>query len=300
MKHLIIVGVCLLTFFSQAQDVKIYWKENPVLVGTHAELKISIQNVPTDFSYKPNSGSLIGASKHTQESLWKPGAELEIAHFQDTLKKNRYECTYTLIAWDSADYRMDPLPFQLGDTIIQVEVPTLHVTFTKHPVKDGIIEITVQPEEAWWIFFKKYGWIFFLGILVIFGFIWWNKRKRVVKEPYMSLRERTLKALEQIRMREDWKTDMKVHYSAFSSVLKMYLSSLYSLNFTERTTQETIQLLKIKRIHPDTIKRIERLLFDSDMVKFAKINPTEDQVLDGLRHFEELIHELSPLEMPHE
>ncbi len=54
----------------------------------------------------------------------------------------------------------------------------------------------------------------------------------LIGDPDTSGIKNALKALEQIRMREDWKTDMKVHYSAFSSVLKIVLS-LISLSLLQ-------------------------------------------------------------------
>ncbi|MNE98882.1 hypothetical protein D3C80_1974700 [compost metagenome] len=78
----------------------------------------------------------------------------------------------------------------------------------------------------------------------------------------------------------------------------MYLSSRYELNLMERTTKETIALLKLKQLDFAMIKRIEVLLREADMVKFAKTELDEIHVRSSLLRLEEIVTELSPLEIP--
>ena len=124
-------------------------------------------------------------------------------------------------------------------------------------------------------------------------------RRTIKKSDELSLRERTLQAIQQLRKKEDWlhgKT--KSHYVGFSAILKQYLSSRYELNLMERTTYETITLLKVKGLDRDMVRRIEVLLRESDMVKFAKTELNDMHIRSSLFRLEEIVTELSPLEIP--
>lgn len=288
-----------------AQDQYGFWDKKTVKVGEQAQLQIVVKNPPSNFQYKPHSGTVSCAIQHKNETLWKPGGEMEIRSFEDTIftkKGIRYwNGTYQMIAWDSASYRLDPFFLQLDDSVISIQAPELNVGFEKKKVKDGIEEIAINPVSDWWLLFKKYWWAVALVLLAIVGLIFWNKRKKFKKESQLSLRERTLLALNGLRKKEDWLHGrIKQHYSAFSSMLKMYLGARFDLHLMERTTQETVLLLKVKNLDNELIRRIEQLLREADMVKFAKTEPSDLQVRASLLRFEELIQELSPLEVSHE
>ncbi len=185
------------------------------------------------------------------------------------------------------------------DSSFSFHAPNLYVGFVKKKVKEGIDEIPIEPENDYWILFKKYWWILVLVIAVVVIAVLWNRRRKIQKTEELSLRERTLLAIKQLRKKEDWlhgKT--KSHYVGFSAVLKMYLSSRYELNLMERTTQETITLLKLKELDFNMIRRIEVLLKEADMVKFAKTELNDMHIRSSLFRLEEIVTELSPLEIP--
>lgn len=305
MRLLIFIGFGFFLGNCFAQNQYAFWEKNPVLVGEQAELNIIVKNPPSNFQYKPNTGSVACEIRHPNQSLWKPGAELEIYAFHDTTftkKGVRYwNGTYELIAWDSATYRLKTFFIQVGDSILGIQAPELKVMFQKKKVKDGIEEIEINPVSDWWLLFKKYAWILVLVLLILVVLIIWNKRKQFKREANLSLRERTLLALKQLRKKEDWlHGKMKNHYSAFSSILKMYLGTRFELQLMERTTQETILLLKLKNVDPEIVNRIEMLLREADLVKFAKTELNDIQVRSSLLRLEELIQELSPLEVTNE
>lgn len=304
MKTWIIGTVFLLPALTFSQ-ISAKWSENPVLVGEHIELVIQAKSTAGKIKYAVNSSLFETEIKHRNEQLWKPGGELEVLNHWDTTYKQKnttvYTCKYKLIAWDTAFYKMNSQQIILGDSTIMLDIPELEVVFQKKKVKDGIFEIAIHSENDWWLLFKKYWWVPTLLIIAIVGLIFWNKRRKKQAIDRLSLRDRTLLALSQLQKKEDWKHGKIIaHYSAFSSILKMYLSSHFGLNLMERTTQETTLLLKQTQTHESTIKRIVSLLHESDMVKFAKTELQNNQVERSMTILEEIINELSPLELPHE
>jgi hypothetical protein len=303
MRTFLSIAICWFFGAGYTQTKHVYWAEDSVRIGDKAKLTILVKHKPKKFDYNPISGVFICEVTHTGETLWKPGGELEIESFKDTSYTQKgikyWKGVYTLIAWDSAKYRLPDLWITLKDSTFSFRAPNLYVGFVKKKVKEGIDEIPIEPEEDYWRLLRKYWWILALVVAgVLFG-ISWNKRRKIQKTEELSLRDRTLLAIKQLRKKEDWlhgKT--KSHYVGFSSVLKMYLSSRYELNLMERTTYETITLLKLKGLDFNMIRRIEILLREADMVKFAKTELHDMQIQSSLFRLEEIVTELSPLEIP--
>ncbi len=303
MRVLLSIVTCWCFAAGFAQTKRVYWAEDSVRIGDKAKLTILVKHKPKQFDYNPISDVFICDISHKGQMLWKPGGELEIESFKDTTYTSNgiryWKGTYTLIAWDSAKYRLPELWMSWKDSTFSFRAPNLYVGFVKKKVKDGVEEIPIEPENDYWRWIKKYWWTIVIGVIGIVLAILWNKRRMIKKSDELSLRERTLQAIQQLRKREDWlhgKT--KSHYVGFSAILKQYLSSRYELNLMERTTYETITLLKIKGLDRDMIRRIEVLLRESDMVKFAKTELNDMHIRSSLFRLEEIVTELSPLEIP--
>lgn len=286
-----------------AQTKRVFWEHDSVRVGDKAKLTILVKYKPTKFDYNPISGVFICDVIHKGETLWKPGGELEISSFKDTTYTQKgvsyWKGTYELTAWDSAKYRLPDLWMTWEDSTFSFRTPSLHVGFVKKKVKEGIDEIVIEPETDSWRFLKDYWWLILIILAGITLAILWNRRRKIQKTEDLSLRDRMLLAIKQLKKKEEWlhgKT--KSHYVSFSSILKMYLSSRFELNLMERTTQETIALLKLKQLDFVMVKRIEILLKESDMVKFAKTELDDIHIRSSLMRLEEIITELSPLEIP--
>jgi hypothetical protein len=303
MRILLSIVACWCFGAGFAQTKHVFWVDDSVRIGDKAHLTILVKNKPAKFDYNPISDVFICEVIHKGETLWKPGGELEIESFRDTSYTQKgikyWKGVYTLIAWDSAKYRLPELWMTWKDSTFSFRSPNLYVGFVKKKVKEGIDEIPIEPENDYWILFKKYWWILVLVIAVVVIAVLWNRRRKIQKTQELSLRERTLLAIKQLRKKEDWlhgKT--KSHYVGFSAVLKMYLSSRYELNLMERTTQETITLLKMRELDFNMIRRIEVLLKEADMVKFAKTELNDMYIRSSLFRLEEIVTELSPLEIP--
>ncbi|WP_294673004.1 hypothetical protein [uncultured Fluviicola sp.] len=303
MRVLLSIVACWCFAAGFAQTKRVYWAEDSVRIGDKAKLTILVKHKPKQFDYNPISDVFICDVSHKGQMLWKPGGELEIESFKDTTYTSNgityWKGTYTLIAWDSAKYRLPELWMSWKDSTFSFRAPNLYVGFVKKKVKDGIEEIPIEPENDYWRWIKKYWWAIVMVVIGIIIVILWNKRRTIKKSDELSLRERTLQAIQQLRKKEDWlhgKT--KSHYVGFSAILKQYLSSRYELNLMERTTYETIALLKIKGLDREIVRRIEVLLRESDMVKFAKTELNDMHIRSSLFRLEEIVTELSPLEIP--
>jgi hypothetical protein len=284
------------------QQLSAHWDRNNCLIGEQVILKIQVREAPKKVNYKPYSGEvpcelLMDSSRLTQNGT------LEIIRtFSDTTYRKKgtsfWEGKYTLTAWDTGVYRFPRIQILIGDSLHVVQPAPLAVTFEKQTVKDNLIEVPVILDQDNWWWLKSYWWIGLFPLAAIIILI--IRRRNIKRAPkrVLSLKERTQIALEALRKQAYWQKGMiNEHYIEFSFILRSFLSARYNLNLMERTTYETILLLRTQEVPEPTLERIRRLLQESDMVKFAMGIPDEETILLGMTYLDQLIVELSPLEL---
>ena len=193
MRVLLSIVTCWCFAAGFAQTKRVYWAEDSVRIGDKAKLTILVKHKPKQFDYNPISDVFICDISHKGQMLWKPGGELEIESFKDTTYTSNgiryWKGTYTLIAWDSAKYRLPELWMSWKDSTFSFRAPNLYVGFVKKKVKDGVEEIPIEPENDYWRWIKKYWWTIVIGVIGIVLAILWNKRRMIKKSDELSLRQ---------------------------------------------------------------------------------------------------------------
>jgi len=88
------------------------------------------------------------------------------------------------------------------------------------------------------------------------------------------------------------------HLDRVSYVLRRYLGDRYGFDGLENTTYETLEALR--RVTPpvEPLPEIERCLHHADLVKFAKLEPTEGECDGALRAVERIVIETRPAAPP--
>jgi hypothetical protein len=66
---------------------------------------------------------------------------------------------------------------------------------------------------------------------------------------------------------------LKAHYTLVTDCLRTYLEQQFSLHAFDRTTTELRMVLNQSPIAPDHTRRVINLFSESDLVKFAKLQP---------------------------
>ncbi len=69
--------------------------------------------------------------------------------------------------------------------------------------------------------------------------------------------------------------DNKTYFSDYSEAIRTYLEEVYEILALESTTSEILRMLRTNYAHEDVIKLTSDILKLSDMVKFAKFEPSE-------------------------
>ena len=303
MRLLVYIAFLLLSGSAIAQPLTARWSTENCLIGEQVVLTIQFRKAPKTLKYNSYSAEVPCELKMDSSKLTQNGTLEIIGRFSDTTYKKKgeqiWEGRYTLTAWDTGVYifpliLVDP---GIGDTIYNVRPKPLTVSFVKKKIGNELDEVPVIVETDFWWWLKDYWWI---AIILIIGvlILWIRKRNKRRPAKLLSLKDRTLIALEALRKQGYWKTGkITEHYMEFSFLLRSFLSARYSLNLMERTTYETVLLLRSSNVPEETLLRIRKLLQESDMVKFAMGIPDEENILLSMTYMEQLIIELSPLEL---
>ena len=121
------------------------------------------------------------------------------------------------------------------------------------------------------------------AVVAAIAWIIWHRRRRekAVAEVRKSPLETALAALEQLE-KDDLvsKGELKEYYGRVSSILREYVEGRYGLQAPERTTEEFMEDLRRDSgtLTKDQKSLLEKFLMHCDLVKFAKFEPSADEV----------------------
>jgi hypothetical protein len=119
--------------------------------------------------------------------------------------------------------------------------------------------------------------------IAVIGWIIWRRRRRekAVEEKSKSPLETALAALDQLEKDNlVAKGELKEYYGRVSSILREYVEGRYGLQAPERTTEEFMEDLRRDSgtLTKDQKSLLEKFLMHCDLVKFAKFEPSADEV----------------------
>jgi hypothetical protein len=127
-----------------------------------------------------------------------------------------------------------------------------------------------------------------------------KRKSNVSVEQSIDFQTQTLNAIEELERKQLWLKGLeKQHYSELSYLLRSYFSYCFELNLLEKTTQETLLLLKQCGLEPFKITEIQALLNGADLVKFAQSKPEEDRNLVLLERAKVIVQHTKPINSVH-
>jgi hypothetical protein len=132
---------------------------------------------------------------------------------------------------------------------------------------------------------KSFAWVWILGVIVLAAAIglWLYLRGKRVKELVRIFKPAHELAYERLRalVNEDLigAGRIKEFYERISDILRHYIEHRFDLRAPERTTEEFLTELASTEVLPTADKqRLGEFLQHCDLVKFAKHNPTTQQI----------------------
>ena len=169
--------------------------------------------------------------------------------------------------------------YELTTDPIDIEVTSLLGEQRAELKIDDIEDVLEMPRQ------KSFVWIWVLGVVVSAAAagLWLYLRGKRVKELVRIFRPAHEIAYERLRalVKEDLvgAGRIKEFYERISDILRHYIEHRFSLRAPERTTEEFLAELANTEVLPASEKqRLGEFLKHCDLVKFAKHNPTTQQI----------------------
>ena len=165
----------------------------------------------------------------------------------------------------------------------------------KEPLHD--IKPIKAVEWAFNDYFNKYRWVIIGAaaglLLIVLAFIIypWIKNKKYAKKRNRKIlpAEEALHALSKLKQQKLWEKSTKAYYSELTNALRVYFEKKLKIDALESTSDEILEKMNPK-LEKEEHQKLKTLLYESDMVKFAKSSPGESKHLNYMEDSVALIH----------
>ncbi len=194
---------------------------------------------------------------------------------------------FLVTSFDSGLYFIPPMPIVSGtDTFysnyLGLKVMTLDVDTVKKAYFD--IKDVQRPPFV----FSDYLFsilLFVLGYGLVLLFIWWYLRRkyRIAQteiNPEETLPPHIVAILELDRLKADKSKKIghnKEYYTILSDILRKYMGRRFQIFAMEMTSEEILELFRKDKTTQSVYQNLKQILQLSDLVKFAKIEPKENE-----------------------
>jgi hypothetical protein len=197
----------------------------------------------------------------------------------------------TVSVYDSGYYAIPPLRFVLNNDSAKslytnpllLEVHTVPTDTSASKLKD------IKPpmgEKFNWRWYLRYiywtvGVLVAIALIVLVTLYIARKNRKVITEPEkpkVPPHVTALEALERIKQEQVWKEgQVKEYYSSISDTVRLYIEGRFNCNALESTTDEIMTAFRSIVADAESKNRLRQLLMLSDLVKFAKMTPIEQE-----------------------
>ena len=295
MKPKILFFLLLISSLTYAQKVSVATDTTNIRIGEQFLFKIVIKD----------TANVIFPEKLENLISLEVVEDIKIDTFKNSLIKK-----YLMTGFDSGAFY---IPTQqifiknrayLSDSVL-INVATVAVDTTKQkmfPIK------AIQTEPLVYDDFKPYIIWVVLALLLIGLFIYYlkNRKKPEIKEieiintlpPF----EEAIEKLQELDNKLLWQNnEIKKYYSELTEIVRVFIEKELEIPALEITTHELVSLLSDynnpKNIKPakETIRKLNALLQEADLVKFAKSTPLSHEIEEDRRDAEKVLNDLKPI-----
>lgn len=190
--------------------------------------------------------------------------------------------------------------YALADgTTKEISTPELYVTINSvlGPDSKDIREIKGPLSAAWKIVLVVLAAV----ALGLAGYFWWRRKKQIAGgffsgPPPRPAHEAALEAL--VALESSLGGPAKTFYSRLSDVLRQYIEGRYGVPAMDRTTSELFQEMKRRPAEFSLLAELRDVLGTSDLAKFAKWEPTEEERRRDVGQVRQFVLKTKPVETP--
>ena len=295
MKLKILFFLLLMCTLTYAQKVSLATDTTNIRIGEQFLFKIVIKD----------TANVIFPEKLENLTKLEVVKDIKIDTFKNSLIKK-----YLMTGFDSGAFY---IPTQqifiknrayLSDSVL-INVATIAVDTSQQkpfPIK------SIQTEPLVYDDFKPYVIWVILALLLLGLFIYYLKtrKKPEIKEiesintlpPY----EEALEKLQELDDKLLWQNnEIKKYYSELTEIVRVFIEKELEIPALEITTFELISLLsdyntpKNINITKETVRKLNALLQEADLVKFAKSTPLSHEIEEDRRIAEKVLNDLKPI-----
>ena len=295
MKLKILFFLLLISSLTYAQKVSVTTDTTNIRIGEQFLFKIVIKD----------TANVIFPEKLENLTKLEVVKDIKIDTFKNSLIKK-----YLMTGFDSGAFY---IPTQqifiknrayLSDSVL-INVATIAVDTSQQkpfPIK------SIQTEPLVYDDFKPYVIWVILALLLLGLFIYYLKtrKKPEIKEiesintlpPY----EEALEKLQELDDKLLWQNnEIKKYYSELTEIVRVFIEKELEIPALEITTFELISLLsdyntpKNINITKETVRKLNALLQEADLVKFAKSTPLSHEIEEDRRVAEKVLNDLKPI-----
>jgi len=291
MKYTQIIIFVLIFFVKTLSGQRAFFEKDEILIGDQILFSLEIpEDIGNDIIFPDLNDTLIAGIEIIKESDL-----LNIRGEENYLIKE-----YTITSFDDSLFLLYPFEFLVDGKIIKSNPVRLKVssfipdssalskidTTGQFPLFD--IEGTINTPLTFNEFIHRF-WVYILGIFLViaafFIYRYFKKRKRLNQTPVKNAEiirpahETTLEQLDELKNKElHKKEDLKPFYSELSMIIRSYIEKRFNIDAVESVTSEIInEFLKTEYADEKTLNNLNELLGLSDLVKFAKRKPNEEE-----------------------
>jgi hypothetical protein len=218
---------------------------------------------------------------------------------------------WIVTSFDSGQHVVPPFQLVINGEEFETDPFLIHVETMEVDTTQVIKSIkNVESVPISFLDWIKYNWQLFAGLgvlaILVFGvYLILKKRKKVKLKPVLKAEPAippyitALKRLEELKNKKYWKQDeIKKHHSEISEILREYLEFQFAFPALEQTTGEVMQSVRLTEISNEQQKHLRRILMLSDLVKYAKEKPGNEENIEVLNLSVEFVNKSKPIEEP--
>ncbi|MDC9723669.1 MAG: hypothetical protein PSN34_12980 [Urechidicola sp.] len=221
--------------------------------------------------------------------------------------ETKYIKKYLLTSFDSGSYVIPKQQVFINNKKYSIDSLLINVATVKvDTLKQKLFPIkAVKKQPIIFDDYKNYVWIA-LGILalitaIVLYFVFRKKKEHIPIEERIPPYELAMQRLNQLDAKQLYQNDkVKLYYSELTGIVRTYIERELHIPALESTTDELIETItdfnKISTLDlpKETIKNLQNLLKEADLVKFAKSKPVAIEIEGHRNDTENIINNLKP------